>query len=673
MRRLAAFEFFKFINIRAIRRPIYKLKLKYFAANTTRDRLFPELRDILDDPDASIEPFKQRLRERFFLSDLNKKEFYISLMSSLAGFDSIMDDADLVHENKLSVHGAEPFSFGEKIDWHLDFKSGKRWPLSFYTKISALNSAEYPYMKVPWELSRFHQAIWLGKAYWISHNEAHAQKFKDLADDWIDSNPVGYGVNWVSPKESAIRAVNLIIGSMYFMGSESIDNRFFMKLLRSLYDHGVYISHNLEKTLRSGSRYIANLVGLLYLGFFFYDAKSGKKWLKFARRELELSILDQVYEDGTVREESTACQCFVAELLTAAYVLLRLNKFEMSENFKNRLEKMFDFIASATMRDRKMPAIGCCDHGRVFKMKVEQDSNDCTDLLAAAAAVFRKEEFKSAAGRYSELALLLLGTQGFEEFSSLREEPEVKSAIFPEGGFAFLKTGKDFCSFVVGDIRRRERERHSHNDALSFTISGKNQFMVDRGACCHTCDTNLRNKLRSTYSHNTAVVDEIEQAKFSGFRPVKRDLNATKLLKWLSTPEQDVVEARYRAHERLAQRVIHKRKITFNKRRRTFLVEDNFLGAGIHQIDLMFHFAPGLTVTDLGQNFLALEGEEFALLKFQHAFTLEDWEHSPGYGILNYAKSARLKLSTEFPAKLETFVFILNNLEDIHYLLNRFQ
>ncbi len=673
MLRLSASKFVKLVYARIISRQIYKLNIKYFRRSTTPDRLYKKLKHIFSGSNDSIESFKQKLRERFFLSDLNKREFYINLMTSLAGFDSIMDDADMVHENKFKALGSVVFSFGEKIDWHLDFKSGKRWPLSFYTKIDALNPTDHSDVKVPWELSRFHQAIWLGKAYWISHGETHAYKFRDMANDWIDSNPVGYGVNWASPMEAAIRAMNLIIGLMYFMGSENIDDEFFMKLICSLYDHGTYISHNLEKTLHSDNRYVSNLVGLIYLGIFFYDTGIGKRWVKFARREVESEILNQIYEDGTDYEKSTGYQCFVAELLTAAYVLLKLNNFEMPEYFKSRLEKMFEFMASATMRDGKVPAIGDSDSGRVFKMKTEKDSSDPRDLLAVAAAIFRNGKFKFAAREYNELALMLLGTKGFEEFSSLKENLEKKSIIFPEGGFAFLKTGKDFCSFNMGDIGKRGRSGHIHNDVLSFTISGKNQFIVDRGTYCYTCNTNLRNKLRSTYSHNTVVVDKTEQVEFSGLWSIKKDLTSPEFLNWASTLEQDVVEAQHHAYERLPQPVIHKRKITFNKHQRTFLIEDNLMGAGRHEIELMFHFAPELRVTNLGRNFLALEGEEFALLKFQHAFTLEDWEHSPSYGVLNYAKSAHLKVSAELPLKLETFIFILSSLEEVNYLLNRFR
>lgn len=618
-----------------------------------------------------VETFKVGLRRRFFISDLNRKEFYLSLMTSIEGFDSIMDNADLVHENRFKALGSEPFSFGEKIDWHLDFKSRKKWPLAFYTKIDPLGMGDQSDIKVPWELSRLHQAVWLGKAYWVSHSEAHPEKFKQLVNDWIDSNPVAYGVNWASPMEASIRAMNLIVGLLYFIGSEKIDDAFFLKLICSLYDHAVYIRHNLEITLRSGNHYISNLVALIYLGIFFNDTKIGKRWTHFAQRELEKEILNQVFEDGTDYEKSISYHCLVAELLTAAYVLLKLNRFELSHLFKDRLEKMFEFIASAAMHDGTAPAIGDSDDGRIFRMAANANPNDYRDLLSAGAVLFERGDFKTVAGKYSSLALLFLGSGGFEKFTSLRSDHPVKSSIYPEGGFAFLKTEKDFCSFDFGDIGKRGRGGHGHNDILSFTISGKHPFIVDRGTYCYTCNEKLRNKLRSVYSHNTAIVDGKETAEFSGLWSIKKDFTQPKLLDWKSNDEQDIIEAQHSAYEKLAHPVIHRRKITLNKRQRTFLLEDNFSGTGVHQIELMFHFAPELKVVETGRNFLVLEGEEFALMKFRHKFNLESWEHSPSYGVIQTAMTARLKITSEVPLRIETFIFILSSLDEIHDILNR--
>jgi len=301
------------------------------------------------------------------LSQSNRKEFYINLMTSLAGFDTMLDDADMVHENKYRAFGSGTFPFGERIDWHLDFKTGRRWEGKSFSEKDILALGDSCDVKVPWEVSRFHQAIWLGKAYWVSRSESHTDKFKELVEDWIKNNPPGQGINWHTPMEAAIRSMNLIVGLLYFEGSSRIDERFLTILLSSLYEHGVFIRLNLERSLRNGNHYLSDLVGLIYLGILFYDTRAGKRWVKFAVRELESEITSQVYDDGTDYEKSTGYQRLVIELLTAAYILLRLNRFSVSEIFANRLEKMYRFLAAATMRDGRVPNIGDADEGGCSK------------------------------------------------------------------------------------------------------------------------------------------------------------------------------------------------------------------------------------------------------------------------------------------------------------------
>jgi Heparinase II/III N-terminus/Heparinase II/III-like protein len=595
---------------------------------------------------AFVETLKQNLRRRFFISDLNKKEFYVSLMISIGGFESIMDDADLVHENRFSELG----SSGE---------------------------AANPGTRIKKPFAMFHHSIWLGKAYWISHNESHAEKFKEIVNDWIDDNPVAHGVNWADSMEVSIRAMNLIVGLLYFIGSKSIDDGFFLKLICSLHDHGVYLRHNLiqteilqKRTFGSYYRSIASLVGLVYLGVLFVDTETGKSWVGLSKRKLEKEILDQVFEDGAVCDRTMSCQSLVTELFTAACILLELNGSRMADHFKMRLEKMFEFVSSATMPNGTVPPTEDCGAGPVFRLNAAANPADNRELLSVGAVLFDRGDFKTAAGKYGELALLFFGTGGFERFSLLRPDEQVKSSIYPEGGFAFLKTGRDFCAFDFGSVGK-SLTRCGRSGIFSFTISGKNPFIIDPVLCRSISSRKVLNELALSTSHNGAVVDGREIVESLGFWSMKKNPIRSEILDWISNTDQDVVEGKHGAYEQLPFPVIHSRKIIFNKRQRTFLLEDRFDGAGTHDIELRFHFAPGLKVVETERNFLALEGEEFALIKFRHAFTLGDWENSPSHGILQKGKFARLKLTSTVPLKIETFIFILSNLDDIHHILNR--
>ena len=58
-------------------------------------------------------------------------------------------------------------------------------------------------IKVPWELSRFQHFTILGQAYILSKEEKYAQEFVNQVTDWIEHNPVGFGVNWACPMDVA--------------------------------------------------------------------------------------------------------------------------------------------------------------------------------------------------------------------------------------------------------------------------------------------------------------------------------------------------------------------------------------------------------------------------------------------------------------------------------------
>lgn len=157
MRRRSAINFVNTRFVHAIGATFYKMSLRYSRMKPTSGKVIKSLADAFSGSPDFVEALKLRLRSRFFVSDLNNKEFYIGMMTSLVedashktGFDAIMDDADMVHENKFSAYGSAAISLGQKIDWHTDYKSGKRWPVSFYTKINQFKSDDQSDIKIPW-------------------------------------------------------------------------------------------------------------------------------------------------------------------------------------------------------------------------------------------------------------------------------------------------------------------------------------------------------------------------------------------------------------------------------------------------------------------------------------------------------------------------------------------
>lgn len=659
------------LKLRALRHPIeslsevlyargHELLSKFARVSTDPEKLLKKFSGEVESGGTSRDYFREILRERFFLSDLNRKELYLELMTSAGCFDDILDDADLVHENRFA---------SSLIDRHPDVGSGEVRELERSRRIRKRLKNDFRTIEPLLDLNRFHRAVWLGKAYWLSRSEEHTDKFKTLIDDWAECNPVGRGINWLVPGEAAIRAINIIVGLLYFMSSDRIDESFLRRLLSILYQHGLFIRSNLSTSGGGLQGRLASLAGLIFLGILFRDTSRGGHWIEFAVRELEREAEAGISDDGNIQGSSFGDLRLAAESLTASLVLLKLNRFHVSDMLSGRLERMLNFLASVTMRNGCVPDSGWTSGARIFRMSSRSRSNDHRDLLAAGAALFGSGAMKAASGGFSEPALLLLGVEGYEKFAAVDGDLSISSVLYRDAGLAVMRTGKDFASFDFGSGPGISEII----PPFSFTVAGKNQFIVEPGSRDYSSFTPGTPETESAQGRNTLTIGRPKRAGVTEDGTFGKGPSPPELLGWQSDEWQDFVEAQYHPLMWPAASLIHKRNITFNKRQRTFRVEDDLVGEGKHHIEMIFHFAPGLLVVDLGRNFLALEGEEFALMKFQHPFVIENMEHSDERSRPVTSKAARVTLEADFPARIETYIFITSNEDDMNYLLNRIQ
>ncbi|MGC8898772.1 MAG: heparinase II/III family protein, partial [Bacteroidota bacterium] len=213
--------------------------------------------------------YERLISSRFFFTPRNRKEFFLDLLNRQAPSKAIVRGSDAEIDNTFSVFGSDPVKLSLPFPWHEDVKTGGTWELGYYTRVRLHEREKHSDIKVPWEMSRFHFALWLGCAYWITGNEAYATKFADMVEDWIRANPFPYGVNWMTSMEVAFRAINWTLGCAYFVNSKSFSQSLQESLLLYLYLHGAFIEFNLEFALRNHNHLLSDATGLFVLGLFF--------------------------------------------------------------------------------------------------------------------------------------------------------------------------------------------------------------------------------------------------------------------------------------------------------------------------------------------------------------------------------------------------------------------
>jgi len=607
-----------------------------------------------------LSSFHQSARFRFFFHPRNKRDFFLNLLTKTQSEESIDAEAREVMENKFETLGSGLVSLGETIDWQRDFKSGKRWDLKPPFLLNLADLGNPSDVKVPWELSRFHQVWWLGKAYWLTNDERYAQKFASLVEDWIDNNPVGLGVNWAVAMEVAFRATNWIAGYYFFCDSKTISNGFWIKFFKSLYVHGVFIEHHLEISWRNDNHFLSDIVGLIVLGIFFRDTRFGKDWLSWGVKTLETEMNAQVSADGIDYEKSTSYQRLVIELFYTATILCERNKIHFSPAFLKRLENMFEFILHYTRPDGSIPLFGDADDGRLFRFILHDDINDHRHVLSIGALLFNRPDFKNAAGKFYQDSLWLYGGEGFEKHQMLRADAtEIQSRSFPAGGFYIMRNNQIHLMADVGDIGMGGMGGHGHNDTLSFEywVNGE-PLIVDSGTYAYTFDVAARQEMRGTRSHNTIVVDNKEIAKFVGLWMIRNDSTKPRVTEWTTSQTSDVLEAAHYAYNFLSSPVIHKRRFVLEKKEQKLEIFDFLDGSGKHRIQSYLHFDPHVSLRVEGAQQATATGRygEYHISVSAGTFSICDTWFSRTYGMRQKNQTLVLNLSTAVPAEIRMVI-----------------
>ncbi len=550
-------------------------------------------------------------RARFFsLDDWRGSNRLASALANECGMgvEEIRRDADRYCEHVFDLLGSGPVELEGPVDWHKDFKSGARWAPRYFRRIKEIELNDASDIKVPWELSRFYQAVPLGVAYWVTGDEKYAREFVAQTGNWIESNPPYHGVNWHCAMEVAIRSINWIWGYYFFRHSRHLNPDVQSRIASSLAVHGEYIWNNLEFDKRilggryvrhNGNHFLSDLVGLIYLGLVLPGARA-KQWLTWAVDELDREMQIQVLSDGAHWELSPAYHRLVLELVLPAVILCSQNDIVVPGTLRRACEMMCEYTMHFLKPDGRCPLVRDADDGRVCHFD-KAEYRDHRHLLALAGVFLGREDFVRRAGRVSGEILWMLGPAGITRGKAMAgPAQELASRAFPDAGFYVLRDGEQLHVFVnCADIGMKGTYGgHAHNDCLGFELYyGGTTFISDCGTFNYSGDPAGRNAFRATASHNTARVDGLEINRFSERALFGMENDARpKVLDWRTEPHFDYLRAEHFGYTRLPAPVIHRRSFLLDRASQCLILEDHFRGSGRHLFELFFHFLPGIEV-----------------------------------------------------------------------------
>ncbi|GAB4276423.1 MAG: hypothetical protein Kow0056_06840 [Coriobacteriia bacterium] len=265
----------------------------------------------------------------------------------------------------------------EPIDWHIDVRSGYRWPATAWYRDIEVAPARGADIKVPWEMARCHHlpqmavlACWSDAAY----RDRLAEEFRDQALDFVAANPPRFGVNWASAMDVAIRIVNWLVAFDFFRAAGfAFDEDFRYVFSRSVLEHARHICDNLEGDERfRGNHYLADITGLLFAAAYLPPSEETQSWWTFARDEVFAQIEEQFLPDGANYEASTGYHRLSAEMAFYAVALILGVEGEDSvpDGVSERLWRAAAFVRDTATPDGSHPRIGDDDSGRLLKLGV---------------------------------------------------------------------------------------------------------------------------------------------------------------------------------------------------------------------------------------------------------------------------------------------------------------
>lgn len=596
-------------------------------------------------------------------------------------------------EQDIKIFG-ENTTLDKKINWLKDPFTGNVWPNTFYADINIRDNETIGGVKWVWELNRHHHLVTLGKGYYLTGDKKYAREVCSQFESWIEVNPPLMGVNWTSPLELAVRLLNWSWALGFIQDSEALTGELKQRIQRSICQQAQHIQRHLSAYSSANNHLIGEAAGLAVIGLTFPDLPDADKWRDTGLGILEREIGRQIHPDGVPAEQAVHYLAFILDLNLFTWLLAEQQGFLAPDIWWERFEAACEFLIQIMDHAGNVPALGDSDDAWVVRLDDQPGANNYRSLLATAAVIFKRADFKKMAGAWDEKSHWLLGDEGRRTFNALSNcQNEQISRAFRHGGYCVMRASGRIITFDCGPLGYLSIAAHGHADALSFTLNvNDHPVLIDPGTYAYQEGGEKRDYFRSTAAHNTVVIDDQNQSEMLGTFLWGKKAQA-ELLHWETNDRFDVAAAEHDGYQELG--VIHRRKLIFQKPD-WLIVEDYLEGKGEHSFAQLWHFSSeavikynqssGVYEINCGDGisvmfiplFLPTDTENVKLKGSSEPF--QGWQ-SPSYGKIVPAPVLKLSGTTELPErvvsafylssedKMESTQKLVKQAEEIHRMM----
>jgi hypothetical protein len=503
--------------------------------------------------------------------------------------------------------------FGKRIDykkigpedWNVDVFSGKAFPMSFSKKINIRKDSSLS-AKCVWEINRLQFLMEIAIKYQQTGDLNELCSFIEVIRSWRKGNPYLIGINWYSNIEVNLRLITWFLcwevleADKLARQNKEFDLFVLNDWLPLIYRHCLYSYKNPSRYSSSNNHLIAEYAGL-FIASSKWPFKESKKWIKYSQKGLEKEIGRQHSKNGVNKEEAAEYIQFITDFFLLAYIVGENSGHPFSNQYKEQLHKIVQYIYSFLDCKGNFPKYGDEDDGKCFMVSFDEGFNNFKSLLASGAVIFKDPLLKSKSNGYDIKNQLLFGDAGKKIFESVPDKMYSESSVFykEEGHFIMRKKDNEqevLLHFDAAPLGFLSIAAHGHADALSFQLHIDGQpFLVDSGTYTYHTEPEWRNYFIGTLAHNTIRVNRLNQAKIGGSTLWLQHYNCT-VLNSETGNEIDKVKAKHDGYKRLS--ITHTREIIFDKKLLQFKIIDSIESSKNEPyfIELPFHVHPGIKV-----------------------------------------------------------------------------
>ncbi|HUN35742.1 MAG TPA: alginate lyase family protein [Trebonia sp.] len=478
-------------------------------------------------------------------------------------------------------------------DWFSDPVTGRRSdPEQYAFGLNHRDEGVVGNIKQVWEVSRLQHLTLLAAAWYLTRDDAYADRVASQLRAWWAANPFLSGVNWTSGIELGVRLMNWTWIRRLLDEWPGVRDLFEGNnlALHQIRWHQRYLAAFESRGSSANNHLIAEAAGQLAASCAFPWFAESSRWRRESAALLDRSLRDNTFPSGINRELASDYHGFVFELGVFAAVEAAAAGTPVSDDCWRRLCAMGDAMAALVDARLRPPRQGDSDEGRVVLLDAPEH-NRWPALLSLAGALFGPLDWWPPVTPDAGSALVSALVGGPRVVAS---RPGARPSRFTDAGIAIIRTDpatapEIWCRCDGGPHGFLSIAAHAHADALSVEVRCDGvDILADPGTYCYHGEPEWRTYFRSTVGHNTVEIGGRDQSQQSG--PFMWAQQAR--TREITVEEPEIAwSASHDGYAGLSPAARHRRSVRLDPAGRTITVTD-VIDSAQHDVRVAFHLGP---------------------------------------------------------------------------------